>query len=306
MTIQNEVLLVDNEWTARSAARDIGTRLDHPVRPLSGYPQMVEALHEIADDASSIEPIVILDAGIDGICRLETVYRAVNQFPRARVVLWTANREPCGHGGALMDGAYAALPKERPLKVLTRVIERVATGRRWCEPDQAQWFVELLEGMDRHVNEQRDHVWQSTELNRIQDRGFNADLDRLKEIARGEPLGPDDTWFAHMLLDLRPFWLPPFLRRALMALCVNETGAEAAHSLGNTTATVGGYRTRISGRLMPHRLTRSGPADPKDFAFIRMLSQLHSVCELAPEDHDLRAESWGLRPRNGPPPSATS
>jgi DNA-binding NarL/FixJ family response regulator len=296
MTISNPVLMLENEWHQRGSAAQLGAALGIRIPVYETLSELRKVLDDLADDIAAGEPIVVLDAGVAGICRFETARLAVAEFPRARVILWTADRNPCTHAGALLDGAYAALHKARPLATLARVVERVATGRRWCEPGEAQWFADLLACMASQREGSPGHIWQPSELEGLP-TNTAMQQEQLLELAKGEPMPANDSWFVQTLTEIHPRWLTPYLRRVQMALALYPTRKEAAAALGMKLTTVNGYASSLSGRLMPHRFISSETPTNNDHGLVRLLSLIHEGCEVARDDHDLSPGAFGMKPR---------
>lgn len=290
------VVVVENEPIQQAVAEQLERALGRSVVLVETYPALAAELAKLQLEAGVPEPIVVLDAGIAGICRFDTVKRAVDEFSRARFVQWTAARTVSSHTGALLDGAYASLPKTEPVSTLAGIVDWVATGRRWCQPDQAQWFVELLQCLYSHRDEAKHHVWQSQELDRLPERAVgDAWLRELVEVAEGSDMALDDSWFVKFLDRAQAWWLPPHLRRVRAALAIHPTGATAAAALCIAASTMNGYRTRLAGRLMPHRFLAPMTQD-RDHGLVRLLVASHIPCELPAEDHVFTADATVAAP----------
>lgn len=252
------------------------------VQTIEGLTHEIERLNAIP---GSPEPVVLLDAGLPGICRFDTVNTVVDLCPRARVIQWTANPSPPTHTGALIDGAYASLEKHpTTLPVLAEVIAWVATGRHWCEPTQAQWFIEMLDTLAHHRQTGKDYVWKSTQLGRLPD-DLSPFTDQLADLKNGGAMSADDTWFVAMIKAVSPLWLTDALRTARTALTIYPTKDEAARAIGKQPRALGGDSTRISGRLMPHRFGADASPGARDSAVIRILVKEHQGCVLSDEEH---------------------
>jgi hypothetical protein len=292
--------VVENEWQQTSAGLQLAAALSVQVRSCESYAEFAGLMVELLDDPALREPVVLLDAGLPDACRLTTVQRCIADFPRARVILWTGDRTTATHAGALIDGAYAALPKTVPLSTIVRVVERVGNGRRWCEPDQAQWMADFLAFLAFQAAGDPGHVWQAGELSALPDTV--GEQDRLIELARGEPMPVNDDWFVRVLQLIRPRWLPPYLRRVIQALALYPTRAEAAAAIDLQPGTMNGYASSLSGRLMPHRYTTVTDQRGRDHSLIRIISLMHAGCDLRIDQHDLSADAFGIRSGTARPP----
>lgn len=289
------VIVAEDEWSYQFSAKVIGEALGTDVLLVDTYDELTQAVDALAEDPGAVEPLVVLDAGIPGVCRLDVVRRSVTQMRRARIVLWTAVDHPAVHVGALIDGAFAAIPKVRSLPTLSEAIRRAASGRRSCEPDQAQFLLDLLGLMERQRTHGEGGTWQDGEVRSLPT--IDAAQARLLAVARGEPMPANDAWFAEILDVVRPRWLPPYLRRALVALSMHTTRGAAAEALGIKTTTLNGYAINLSGRLMPARhLHATFTDDRRDHAFVRALRDVHPACGLEFDEHDLRLKTYAGGP----------
>ncbi len=291
----NPILLVENEEAFQAQRETISTMLGQRIELVTSFSDMTRRLDDLAADPDAAAPVVILDPGVPGVCRLDAVRRTRQAHPRARVVVWTYNREPAFHSASLLDGALASLWKQRSIEVLASVVERACSDRAWCEPDQAQWFIEFVTLAKRAYDEGRSNVWQHTEL---KSAGFDSDqtslLTSLREVAEGEPVDDDDRWFARHLEMCRKIWLTPHLRQALAAIALHRTRREAAEAIGKTTGALNGYCGRLSGRLEPgHHVAPRESETGGGPVLIRWVITNHGGCELDPSEHDLSSASFG-------------
>lgn len=288
------ILLVEDVDVYQAQSERIADALGRDVEVLPSFGDLVRRLDQLASDSGADAPVVILDPGVPGVCRLDAVRRTRAAHPRARIVVWTYNDEPSFHCASLLDGAMASLWKRRSIDTVATVVERAKRDRTWCEPDQAQWFIDMVSLAALCYRDGRSTVWQHTEL---KGAGFDADQDdllaRLREVAEGEPVGDDDRWFTHHLDVCRKVWLAPYLRQALMALALHRTRREAAQAIGKTTNSLNGYCGRLSGRLQPgHHIVSSEGEKGGGPVLMRWLITNHGGCELADADHDLSMEAF--------------
>jgi DNA-binding NarL/FixJ family response regulator len=287
MPVHNPVVMVENEWVQHPLRRQLADALDLDIELVTTFDEMTATLDQLAADGAP-EPIVVLDAGIPGVCRLDAVTSTLDHEPRSRIVLWTADRNLSTHCGALLDGARASLPKVSPLSTLCAAVEWVASGRIWIEPEQAQWLADFCLCMRTHRAETRETIWKYSELAGLDPTTTESLEAHLRELAQGQPLDPQQRWI-HDVIDLvgRHF-LPPHLRRVRRALGISFTRKGAAAALDISARSLDGYCGRLAGRLMPERYIRNDSDNPeRGHALLRLMIETHNVCELAFADHDL-------------------
>lgn len=283
------VVFAENDWAHQDQRTNLATLLATEVELVENFEALVGLLGRFASEPAGAVPVVVLDPGIPGVCRLDAVRRTILVQPVARIVVWSGSRDPSFHAAALLDGATASLPKVRPLEVLAEAVRRATAGRLWCEPDQAQWFLDFIAFAKHCDMESRTAVWQQTELKRLQH--IEEYIEQLRDVAEGEPFANDDRWFQNLLAMLRPLWLAPYLRRTLIALALHKSRKAAAEALATPLTTVNGYCTRLSGRLDPaHHLARF--KDSSDLVLLRWLVTNHNGCELPLDEHDLSREAF--------------
>lgn len=288
------IVVEDDQHLIRYMPDELGELLGRAVIAVETLGELAVEMERLNADPTLRGPVVLLDPGLPGICRFQTIPLAVERFHRAHIIQWTSNRSIPTHTGALIDGAMASLEKSRTsMPVAAEVVNWVANGRRWCEPDQAQWFVELLDCLAWHKQESKDSVWKMTQLDRLPDASVY--IDELLDLANGGPMPADDTWFTDLLVMLRRYWLTPSLRRSRTALVLYATQSEASAAIEKTHRAIGGDATRLIGRLMPRRAGEYAASNMRDNAIIRTLVREHNPCELRDEDHDLSREAFGLK-----------
>lgn len=287
MTAPTPIVLVEDMWSTADGAQALLSReLHQEVKLATNFDEMVGHTVQFAEDSN---PVIVLDPGIPGICRLEAVRATVRELPRARIIFWSAVEHPASYCGALLDGAYAAIPKRRPMPSLVRVINRVQAEGLWCEPRQAQWFLDFLLLLRLHSEGSASGTWKTVEVEGLPDL---AQFEQhFEQLALGAPMPQNDGWLVTALKVIQPRWLPPRLRRAQMALAVHGgKRPAAAEACGIARSTMDDYASGLGGRLLPERYVAEDRN--RDNALVRALSEIHSHCELSTEEHDLQAEAF--------------
>ncbi len=305
------LLMVEDEEAYRDQSDAISRRLGRPVDLVGDFPALVARLDEWAADPAAPAPVIVLDPGVPGVCRLDAVRLARKAHPSARIVAWTFNREPAFHSATVLDGALACIQKSRAraLDILTGAVERADRGRTWLEPAQAQWFFEFVSLAKLVYVEGKTSIWKHTELEAA---GFGGDLEdalaALAAVAEGEPFGDDDRWFQTLLEQCRKLWLTPHLRQTLTALAVFHTRKLAAEAIDKNLGAMNGYCGKLSGRLEPGRhLARAADASAGETVLMRWVITNHAGCEQSDADHDLSPEGADVPRPTGPaasPPEA--
>lgn len=303
----NRILMVEDEEAYRDQRESIARRLGRPVELIGDFGELVERLDEWAADREAPAPLIVLDPGVPGICRLDAVRLVRKAHPSARVVVWTYNRDAGFHSAAILDGALACIHKSRvrAVDVLATAVERADRDRTWLEPGQAQWFIDFVKLAQNVFLDEKKGVWKHTEL---KSAGFDGDLREalaaLAFVAEGEPFGDDDRWFQALLDQCRRIWLTPHLRQALTALAVHRTRKLAAEAIDKKLGAMNGYCGKLSGRLEPgHHLSRPADAKGGETVLMRWVITNHAGCVLPEEDHDLSPRGAEVHPRSTEPPA---
>lgn len=281
------VIFVEDEWLGQRVRAEL-EELIGPVRPAFDFGALKAEVDSLAQDASAGPPVIVLDPGVPGVCRLEAVRRTRELHAGAVIVVWTATRDPSFLATSLLDGAMAAVSKNRPLSALATSVGRASSGRYGCDPEQAQWFLDFLSYLNDYRANLRQgrggHVWTDTKVT-----GRQATPEwsqRLEEVATGEPLSADDRWFAELVEFVRSYWLQPYLRQTLTALAIHGSRSQAAEALGKGPRTFDGYCSKLSTLLMPGRYLGDRRKET-GLALAAWVLKNHAGCELATEDHEL-------------------
>jgi CheY-like chemotaxis protein len=288
MSTQPVVFVEDDQYQV-GAATELEGQLGAPVHLVRSYEGLIDKVTELAEDPELRKPVVVLDPGLPGRCRLDTVQNAVADLGRrALIVQWTASRAVATHTGALIEGARASLPKTHPAATLAAVVRRVGDDRFWCEPGQAQWFDDLLLCVQEQSKiEKHSSIWHWSELSNVpEDAWFEMMHRKLAEIAEGGEMGANDDWFEGVLTASQRWWLSPRQRQVRTAVLMFPTRGAAATALGVRPGTVDAAATRVGGRLMPYKYLSKTPKAEKDAHWItKTLVEMHIPCELSVEDH---------------------
>jgi len=248
------VVFVEDEWLPRSIRPTLEEGIGRSVEVAADFIGLATCIAELVADINLEAPIVVLDPGIPGVCRLDAVRRVRQIDDQLVVVVWTSTRARAFLGWCMVDGAVAAVPKQRTERTLVDAILRAERGRHSLDPEQAQWFGDLLRYMKHCYKKSQSHVWALTELEKVDGlKNLPEWLDALDRAAAGEPIGADDRWLRDLLKLVRSYWMDDHLRRALLALAISPTRASAAEAIGRSPKTMDGYCSKLSGMLLPGR-----------------------------------------------------
>ncbi len=78
--------------------------------------------------------IILMDIGLPGIDGIEATWRIKNEFPRTRIVMFTARNTPDDVTAALGAGADGYCAKDSTVEHIASAIETVMRGEVWLDP----------------------------------------------------------------------------------------------------------------------------------------------------------------------------